>query len=102
MKKLNYTFWLLLFFSIHLSSQCIIDDLIVEAHDCDNGTFLVDLDFNPIGTSDSFTVVGNGTNYGTFSYSELYLTLGPLDGDCLLYTSPSPRDATLSRMPSSA
>ena len=25
-----------------------------------------------------------------------------LDDDCLLYTSPSPRDATLSRMPSSA
>ena len=25
-----------------------------------------------------------------------------LEGDCLLYTSPSPRDATLSRMPSSA
>ena len=25
-----------------------------------------------------------------------------LDGTCLLYTSPSPRDATLSRMPSSA
>ena len=25
-----------------------------------------------------------------------------LDKDCLLYTSPSPRDATLSRMPSSA
>ena len=26
----------------------------------------------------------------------------PRDDDCLLYTSPSPRDATLSRMPSSA
>ena len=26
----------------------------------------------------------------------------PLDLVCLLYTSPSPRDATLSRMPSSA
>ena len=26
----------------------------------------------------------------------------PKDVDCLLYTSPSPRDATLSRMPSSA
>ena len=26
----------------------------------------------------------------------------PLFKDCLLYTSPSPRDATLSRMPSSA
>ena len=25
-----------------------------------------------------------------------------LSSDCLLYTSPSPRDATLSRMPSSA
>ena len=25
-----------------------------------------------------------------------------LDSGCLLYTSPSPRDATLSRMPSSA
>ena len=33
------------------------------------------------------------------------LFLNPTDalhGDCLLYTSPSPRDATLSRMPSSA
>ena len=31
-------------------------------------------------------------------------TIGPLGsvGSCLLYTSPSPRDATLSRMPSSA
>ena len=28
--------------------------------------------------------------------------LSPLLKDCLLYTSPSPRDATLSRMPSSA
>ena len=27
---------------------------------------------------------------------------GPIDVTCLLYTSPSPRDATLSRMPSSA
>ena len=27
---------------------------------------------------------------------------GALNADCLLYTSPSPRDATLSRMPSSA
>ena len=37
---------------------------------------------------------------------QLILALGALDSDgdknCLLYTSPSPRDATLSRMPSSA
>ena len=34
-----------------------------------------------------------------------YRTDGTLSGEadtCLLYTSPSPRDATLSRMPSSA
>ena len=30
------------------------------------------------------------------------LVAGPLGFRCLLYTSPSPRDATLSRMPSSA
>ena len=35
--------------------------------------------------------------YGTTSSTTL-----PIDNDCLLYTSPSPRDATLSRMPSSA
>ena len=31
-----------------------------------------------------------------------YLSTIPHPADCLLYTSPSPRDATLSRMPSSA
>ena len=39
-------------------------------------------------------------------YQQLELTGQPLDIisniTCLLYTSPSPRDATLSRMPSSA
>ena len=34
-----------------------------------------------------------------FKYGDTYLGQGK---DCLLYTSPSPRDATLSRMPSSA
>ena len=34
-----------------------------------------------------------GTHVGGFT---------PFNYDCLLYTSPSPRDATLSRMPSSA
>ena len=30
------------------------------------------------------------------------VTLGPRGRNCLLYTSPSPRDGLLSRMPSSA
>ena len=37
--------------------------------------------------------------YGSFDYEELDYRPGNI---CLLYTSPSPRDATLSRMPSSA
>ena len=81
MRRLTYISILYLFFSTNIFGQCIIDDLIIEAHECENGTFLIDLDFNSVGTTDSFTVVGNGTNYGTFAYSELYLTLGPLAGD---------------------
>ena len=43
--------------------------------------------------------ISNGTNVTTLSWSA-----GSLDGQwaCLLYTSPSPRDRTRSRMPSSA
>ena len=33
---------------------------------------------------------------------EIVRLIFPMTKDCLLYTSPSPRDATLSRMPSSA
>ena len=44
--------------------------------------------------------LGEGSNYGLkISYSLEKELLGT---GCLLYTSPSPRDATLSRMPSSA
>ena len=38
---------------------------------------------------------------GAVVYGEDHVGHGHSDG-CLLYTSPSPRDATLSRMPSSA
>ena len=34
--------------------------------------------------------------------ADAYRGMGYAAGSCLLYTSPSPRDATLSRMPSSA
>ena len=64
------------------NDNCEIWDLIAEAYDCDNnGQFLVDIDFNFQNTSDSFTVVGNGNNYGTFAYNDLYITLGPFEGN---------------------
>ena len=58
-----------------------------------------------------FPVEGSSTSEGSLIVSPLrtlYATVGEGDAergwviDCLLYTSPSPRDATLSRMPSSA
>ena len=45
---------------------------------------------------DIYSHVFNGTEFLNF-YTETALII-----ICLLYTSPSPRDATLSRMPSSA
>ena len=45
-------------------------------------------------------------HHGDTAFAEirkhLNLYVNSLGKDCLLYTSPSPRDATLSRMPSSA
>ena len=35
-------------------------------------------------------------------FSTVYFSMGSLNKPCLLYTSPSPRDRTRSRMPSSA
>ncbi len=64
------------------TNNCEIWDLIAEAYDCDdNNQFLVDIDFNYQNTSDSFEVHGNGNNYGTFAYADLYITLGPFDGN---------------------
>ena len=47
-------------------------------------------------TSAAFTAVVDGVEHGV-TWEQLHAAY-----TCLLYTSPSPRDATLSRMPSSA
>ena len=46
--------------------------------------------------------IGAGLVGVLYILDEPSIGLHPRDNDCLLYTSPSPRDATLSRMPSSA
>ena len=51
----------------------------------------------------AFIRIGDGFDAG--NAHDVFVTDGTLEGTertCLLYTSPSPRDATLSRMPSSA
>ena len=58
----------------------------------------------PMSMLMSFVILNAmGITLNTIVLFALVLALGMLvDNGCLLYTSPSPRDATLSRMPSSA
>ena len=63
-------------------NDCHIYDLVAEVTPCEDGQFYVILNFFYENVSgDGFQVVGNGNNYGTFSYSEVPLTLGPIQGD---------------------
>ena len=51
------------------------------------------------------SAIAKGLGWHLLDSGALYRIIavaGVADGICLLYTSPSPRDATLSRMPSSA
>lgn len=57
-------------------------NLIVEAHDCEDGKFLVDLDFNFANAAMALPFRGTGFEYGTFNYNDLFITFGPLEGDC--------------------
>ena len=73
------------------------EDYIVKAY---RDAGLVD----PTGTGTYFQTfeVGNEKRVANGSASLTLTLTGPKGKDCLLYTSPSPRDRTRSRMPSSA
>ena len=76
------------------------DRVVLLAIDADGNTSefsnAVDVNIVPVAVEDNFTVRENEAFTATQGVDDL------LGNDCLLYTSPSPRDATLSRMPSSA
>ena len=56
-----------------------------------------------IGFPISFTLIFLGLVFGYWGFGKLVFYLMTLQFNiCLLYTSPSPRDGLLSRMPSSA
>ena len=50
---------------------------------------------------DGYIIPKNDEFFSEYSQKDRLKTISNFTG-CLLYTSPSPRDATLSRMPSSA
>ncbi len=69
------------FFQFPDCEPCDIRDLVLEAHPCDGDGFLVDIDFINENTSDSFQVFVNDILVGTFSYDDLFVTVGPFPGD---------------------
>ena len=56
---------------------------------------------NAVGTSNQFNV-GSNTSIGVNASVSATQEFDGLSLGCLLYTSPSPRDGSISRMPSSA
>ena len=65
--------------------------------------FTISLLFHDIGYVKNILQKDNGNDQITNDSNKVIcLTPAQTDATCLLYTSPSPRDATLSRMPSSA
>lgn len=62
--------------------ECIISNVFAEAHECMDGSFFIDIEFDTSEVSDSFEIRGNGQSYGIFGYGESFYTVGPLLGDC--------------------
>jgi hypothetical protein len=68
---------------VHAKSQCVINGLNLVPSECNfNGEFYVKISFDHSGTTNQFSVQGNGKNYGKFEYSKLPVTLGPFAADC--------------------
>lgn len=63
------------------SDECNITQVIAEVTECDGEVFSVELQVEGNNLGGQFIVVGNGNNYGTFSYDDLPIFLGPFDGD---------------------
>ena len=64
-------------------NPCKIQNIRIEQTACnDEGFFYVFLIFEKQNTSNSFLVLGNGKNYGTFLYQNAPVKIGPLKADC--------------------
>ena len=63
--------------------DCEIYNVEAVAGACENGSFLVTINFTSENTGPGFTVTGNGNNYGTFAYDSLPVVVGPVEGDSI-------------------
>ncbi|HRI61710.1 MAG TPA: hypothetical protein PK228_18350, partial [Saprospiraceae bacterium] len=65
--------------SLGAQNTCSIYDLTATATAIDPAScqYYVILDFEHSGTTNQYTVKGNGVNYGTFSYDSVPVKLGP-------------------------
>ena len=63
-------------------SNCEIGEIKWEKTACKEGQFYLVMNFAYKNTSDCFKVKGNGQDYGTFTYAQLPIKIGPLKGDC--------------------
>jgi hypothetical protein len=71
----------LLYSGIH-AQACEITAVNATALPCQGNTFSVSVDLDVINpTSPGFTLAGNGVIYGTYLYTDLPVTVGPLLGD---------------------
>src|SRR5688500_15450166 len=80
----NLLFNLLIFILLPALSKgqvCEMTEVNANALACDGNYFFVSVDIEATNTSPVFTLAGNGTIYGTFLYSDLPVTVGPLLGD---------------------
>jgi hypothetical protein len=72
-----------LFLLYTVKSQCLINNLRYTVSECqEDQQFFVEIDFDHSGSGSQFRVIGNGSNYGIYSYSNLPVTVGPLSGNC--------------------
>ena len=62
--------------------NCEIGEIKWEKTACKEGQFYLVMNFAYKNTSDCFKVKGNGQDYGTFTYAQLPIKIGPLKGDC--------------------
>ena len=92
-----------LFQGLDLTLTCRIEvDSAVDTPITVMGLLSLDNDSLVDGSGDSIVNDGDVISEINSTHYEISILFQPLSITCLLYTSPSPRDATLSRMPSSA